>query len=220
MSPRRSLLLVGVFGVVLAASACGGSTPSLSPSSTTATTATTAVTLPSVQDMMADRALGSSTAPVTMVEYSSLTCPHCASFHQSTLPQVTSTYVETGKVRFIYRDFPLDGAALSASMVARCSGDQSFAVVARLMETQPSWTASSNLPASFQTVLASLNISRALIDTCLANAELRSGILAMENAGRAAGVSGTPTVFINDQRVEGSYPFATYDAVIRQQLGQ
>jgi protein-disulfide isomerase len=89
--------------------------------------------------MLADKVLGDRAAPITIIEYSSLTCPHCADFHALTLPQIKAAYIDPGKARLIYRDFPLDNnAALSAAMVARCSVDNYFVVLDLLYKTQAS----------------------------------------------------------------------------------
>jgi len=121
--------------------ACGTtpSAPSAPPPSSPAPSAGPVTTLPSLQDMLADKVLGSAAAPVAIIEYSSLTCPHCASFHKDTLPQIRTTYIDTNKVRLVYRDYPLDQAALSAAMIARCSGERYFAAVDLLFATQNAW---------------------------------------------------------------------------------
>jgi protein-disulfide isomerase len=75
-------------------------------------------------DPLSERVLGDPNAPITILEYSSLTCPHCASFHANTLPQLKKDYIDTGKVKLVFRDFPFDRAALQASMLARCSNPE------------------------------------------------------------------------------------------------
>jgi protein-disulfide isomerase len=196
--------------VAIAAAGCGdsgGSTP---------TTPTSTTPLPAMSLMLAEKALGSPTAPVTMIEYSSLGCFHCADFHAATLPQLKSAYIDTGRVRFIYRDYPLDDtAALAASMVARCSGDNYFATLEALFKSQSSWASSSNYTAGIKSAVAGLGISSGVVDACLASTDLRNGVRAMRDAGRQTyGVSGTPTFIINTRIVPGAYPYAYFAGII------
>jgi protein-disulfide isomerase len=196
--------------LAVAAAGCGdsgGSTP-------TAPTPTAA--LPPMSVMLAEKALGSAAAPVTMIEYSSLGCSHCADFHAATLPQLKSAYVDTGRVRLVYRDYPLDDtAALAASMVARCSGDNYFATLDALFKAQSSWAYASNYTGAIKTVVAPLGMTSADVDACLASTELRSGVLAIKQAGQSTySISGTPTFIINGQKVIGAYPYAYFAAII------
>jgi protein-disulfide isomerase len=206
------LSAAGILALVVAigAAGCGksgGSTP---------TTPTPTATLPPMSVMLAEKTLGSATAPVTMIEYSSLGCSHCADFHAATLPQLKSAYIDTGRVRFVYRDFPLDTtAALSATMVARCSGDNYFATLDALFNAQSSWAPASNYTAAIKTVVAPLGVTSDVVDTCLASTELRNGVLAIKQSGQSTyGISGTPTFIINGQIVVGAYPYAYFAAII------
>ncbi len=175
-----------------------------------------AVQFPALDVMLADKVLGNAAAAVTMVEYSSLTCPHCASFHSATLPQIKTAYLDTGKVKLIYRDFPLDSAAMSAAMVARCSGDRYFTVVDQLFQSQAAWSGSANPTAAIKVVVASTGMTSAEVDACVALTELRNGITNMKAAGQQQfGVGGTPTFIIGSQTIAGAYPFATFDAVLK-----
>ena len=89
---------------------------------------------------LGDEALGSATAPVTIVEYASMTCPHCAHFHETTFPELKKKYIDTGKVRFIFREFPLDALAAAGSMLARCAGkDKYFPMIETLFSQQKEW---------------------------------------------------------------------------------
>ncbi len=90
-----------------------------------------------------DKVLGSPDAPVTVIEYFSLSCGHCATFHEETFPQLRSAYVDTGKVRFVMRDFPLNYAALYAAMLARCAQPEAyFDLITKLFETRARWNLS------------------------------------------------------------------------------
>ncbi len=195
--------------MAIAAAGCGdsgGSTP---------TTPTPTVTLPPMSVMLAEKSLGSATAPVTMIAYSSLSCSHCGDFHTSTLPALKSAYVDTGRMRFVFHDFPLNDAGTAGSMVARCSGDNYFATLDALFKAQSSWAYASNYTSSLKTVVAPLGITSATVDACLASTELRNGVLAIKQAGQNAhSISGTPTFIINGQKVIGAYPYAYFAGII------
>ncbi len=195
----------------LAAAGCGQSSAS-SPS-----TPTPAPThpLPSLSDMLSDKTLGSPTAPVTMIEYASLTCPHCGDFHVTTFPLIKSTYIDTGRVQFIYRDYPLNEPAVAGSMVARCSGDRFFSALDALFGAQASWAYSTDYRTAIKSVVAGLGMTSDDVDACLALTDLRSGILAIEqNGANQYGVNATPTFIINNRTVVGALSFADFAAVI------
>ena len=95
----------------------------------------------SLEGMLKERVLGNPDATVELIEYSSLTCPHCASFHKETLGQVKKEFIDTGKVKLVYRDFPLDGLALRGAMLARCAPEgRYFAYLETLFHNQDAWT--------------------------------------------------------------------------------
>ncbi len=178
-------------------------------------TPTVPPTLPTLSEMLAEKTLGSASAPVTMIEYSSLGCSHCADFETATFPQIKTTYIDTGRVKFVYRDYPLDAPSLAAAMVARCSGSNFFTTIDTLFRNQASWAYSANYTAAIKTVVSGIGITSDYVDACLAVSGLQSGILAIMTTGtQQYGVSGTPTFFINNQTVVGAYPFATYAAII------
>jgi protein-disulfide isomerase len=210
---RKRLALIPTLAIALTlvAAACGRSTTGSSgvgPSP--------AAQLPALDVMLADKVLGNPAAAVTMIEYSSLTCPHCASFHAVTLPQIKAAYLDTGKAKFIYRDFPFDTVGMSAAMVARCSGDRYFTVLDLLFQAQATWAGSLNPTSAIKTVVAPAGMTGAEVDACLAVADLRNGITNTKTAGQQQyGITGTPTFVIGSQIIVGAYPFATFDAVLK-----
>jgi protein-disulfide isomerase len=194
-------------------SACGGGKATSTP--TAPTPAPTPVQLPALDVLLSEKVLGSAAAKATMIEYASLTCPHCASFHATTLPQIRATYIDPGKLQLVYRDFPLDNNAVSASMVARCSGDRFFTVVDLLYRNQSSWAGSSNPASGIKSLVATVGISAAEVDACLALSDLRTGITNARATWQAQhGVNATPTFVIGTQTVVGAYPFETFDAIL------
>jgi protein-disulfide isomerase len=165
--------------------------------------------------MLSEKALGSPTAPVTMIEYSSLGCSHCGDFHSTTLPQLKSAYIDTGRTRLVYRDYPIGDAAIAGAMVARCSGEAYFTTLETLFRTQASWAYASDYKGALKNVMAGLGIPSNVVDTCLASTELRAGVLALKQGGlQDYGVNATPTFLINGQKVLGAYPYAYFAAII------
>jgi len=189
------------------------------PAAPTAPSATGA-TLPGLDEMLADKVLGGGAAPVTIIEYSSLTCPHCASFHTTTLPQIKTAYIDPGKAKLVYRDFPIGAAATSAAMVARCSGNKFFDLIDLLYRTQSTWAGSSDTTSALKGVVAQAGLSSALVDTCLADTGLRNGIASIQSTAETKyGVDATPTFIFNEQQtLEGAWPFSKFDEILKALL--
>ena len=157
----------------------------------------------STEEALSERVLGNPEAPVTIIEYASLTCPHCASFHMETLPQIKKEWIETGKAKLIYRDYPLDKYAASAAMIARCAPkDRYFTFVSAFYAQQKNWS-SANDPIKILTQLAGLGgMSKEDVDACLANEALQDGILQMRLDGQMEyEVNSTPSFIIGGKKV-------------------
>lgn len=158
----------------------------------------------SVDELMApgevpDMILGDANAPVTVVEYASLSCSHCRDFHVDTLPEVKKRLVETGKVRFVFRDFPLDQYATAGAMLARCNGDDKyFAVIEAFFAQQSSLLSAQDPFAWLQSFAKQVGYTQESLEACLSNQELMDNLLAVrERASQKFGVSSTPTFFFN-----------------------
>ncbi len=156
-----------------------------------------------------DMVLGDPEAPIKIVEYASLTCPHCASFHNDILPRLKADYIDTGKARLVYRDFPLDRVALQAAAIARCAGDDRFfGFIEVLYGTQESWARSSRPIDALAAVVRVGGLKRQAIDACLADKALVDGILAVRLRGsKKFGVRSTPTFIINGEKVVGALTY-------------
>ena len=158
---------------------------------------------------LGDMALGPADAPVTIIEYASLTCSHCASFHKTTFKRLKDNFIDTGRIRFVFRDFPLDQFAMEAAILARCGGEEKyFDIAGTLLDTQNDW-AFRGSPAAIRrglnNVAEQYGISQAQYDACLADETLRSRITARMSQGQSRfGVSSTPTIIINNEVWEGS----------------
>jgi protein-disulfide isomerase len=163
-----------------------------------------------VGDLMAPEALpdlplGASDAPVTIVEYASMTCLHCAAFHATTFPQLKKNYIDTGKVRFILREFPLDPLAAAGFMLARCAGDDKRnAIVDLLFAQQKNWAFVDKPLDALAGLLKQTGMSQGSFDACLKNQALYDKIAKVhDRAAEKFGVSATPTFFINGKRQRG-----------------
>jgi protein-disulfide isomerase len=166
-----------------------------------------------------DLVLGKADAPVTIVEYASMTCPHCAHFHKTTYPALKSKYIDTGKVRFIFREFPLDELAVAASMLARCAGgDKAIALIDVLFASQDKWTVRNPLPALLQ-IAKQAGFTQASFDECLKDQKLYNNIMAVRERGsKEFKVESTPTLFVNGKMQKGGVSIEELDKVIEPLL--
>ena len=146
-----------------------------------------------------EMSIGDANAPNVVVEYASMTCPHCASFHEKLFPELKSKYIDTGKVRFIFREFPLDKVAAAASMVARCSGKgRYFPMIEMLFQTQETWAAVEEPMPKLAEVAKQSGFSQESFDQCMADKELFNGIVEVrQRASDEFGVDSTPSFFVN-----------------------
>lgn len=153
----------------------------------------------------ADFAIGPADAKVTIVEYASLTCPHCAEFHTKVLPDIKKEFVETGKVRYVYRDFPLDRLALAAAMTARCAGRENFfGFIDTFYAAQGQWSRAGNPVKALGNLARLGGMSQNAFDSCLQNAEVQNAILKQRlEAANEFKINATPTVFVNGDRYSG-----------------
>jgi protein-disulfide isomerase len=159
-----------------------------------------------------DHVLGKADAPITIVEYASMTCGHCAAFHVTMLPELKTKYIDTGKVRLVFRDFPLDAVALQVSQIAECAGkDRYFGVVGLAFETQGQWAVAKDPLAELGKSLRIAGITEADIKTCVANDKGAMAIVAERQAAEKLGVNSTPTLFINGERYDGARTMEAFD---------
>jgi protein-disulfide isomerase len=170
-----------------------------------------------------DLVLGKADAPVTIIEYASMTCPHCANFHKTTYPALKEKYIDTGKVRFIFREFPLDELAVAASMLARCSakggsGEKAIALIDVLFASQDKWAVRDPLPALLQ-ISKQAGFTQATFDECLKDQKLYNDILAMRERGsKEYKVESTPTLFVNGKMQKGGASIEELDKLIAPNL--
>ncbi len=155
-------------------------------------------------DALPDVVVGKADAPVTIVEYASMTCTHCAAFHAETYPTLQSKYIEPGKVKFILREFPLDALAAAAFMVARCMGDKREAMVDLLFTQQKSWAFVPKPVDALEGVVKQAGMSSEAFKKCLDDRDLYKKVLDVrQRASDTFKIASTPTFFINGTRAVG-----------------
>jgi protein-disulfide isomerase len=167
-----------------------------------------------------DMALGSADARVTIIEYASMTCSHCAAFHETTWPALKAKYVDTGKVKFILREFPLDPLAAAAFMLARCAGpDKRNAIVDLLYTQQNAWAFGDKPLEALAGLVKQAGVSQADFESCLKDQALYDRVnQTREHAAQAFKVSATPTFFVNGQELNGELPLDAFDKVLEPLL--
>ena len=167
------------------------------------------------------RVEGDPNAKLTMIEYSSLTCPHCATFHEGALPQIRETYIQTGKLKLEMRDFPLDQYALRAAAMARCVPENCyFPLIEMLFKQQASWSRDPDPIGAIKRIGRLAGVGAEQADACMTDQKLLDGILEIRLAGQKDhDVSSTPTFVIGDRKVVGAQPFEAFRDAIEPQLG-
>jgi protein-disulfide isomerase len=187
------------------------------PAATTEPAAATDQAAPAIQ--IQDMAQGAADAPVTIIEYGSFTCPHCANWHDTVYPQLKADYIETGKVRFIFREIYFDRPGLWASMVARCGGEMRFFPIHDLIYSQQREWIGDSQPATIADNLRRLGISAGLdaaqVDACLKDQAQAEALIAWFQANATADdVQGTPTFLINGEAHSGEMPYDEFKGYV------
>jgi len=212
--PAIALLLAVGVGV----SGCGGGAGPTADAG-----ADKALNVPPPEELMApgplvERVLGSPNAPVTVIEYASLTCPHCAHFQKDVFPQVKKELIDTGRIRFIVREFPIGHTSGAAAIINRCAPeDKYFSLFNAFLLRQPEWVSLEVRPDAIYSVAKSSGMSRETFDKCLTNQTIIDGLTEVKQRGRKFGVVGTPTFFANGRKAQGAITFEEFKALIGPQ---
>jgi protein-disulfide isomerase len=213
---RPTLLLLFAVGVIL--SGCGGG---VGPTADAA--ADKALNVPSPEELMSagplgERVLGSPNAPITVIEYASLTCPHCAHFQKEVFPRVKKELIDTGKIRFIVREFPIGHTSGAAAIINRCAPENKyFSLFNAFLLRQPEWVSQEVRPDAIYSVAKSSGMSRETFDKCLTNQTIIDGLTEVKQRGRKFGVIGTPTFFANGRKAQGIITFEEFKALLGPQ---
>jgi len=165
-----------------------------------------------------DHVLGKPEAPLTIIEYGSLTCPHCAEFDRVTLPKIKEAWIDTGKAKLVFRDFPLDQAALKAAMLAQCAPPgRYYAFIDTLYQSQATWARAGNLKAALGGIAKLGGLTEEQFGKCMDDKQLLQSVAATETAAQNSyGVESTPTFFINGVKMDpnGAQPFEVFDRLL------
>lgn len=157
--------------------------------------------------------MGPDTAKVTVIEYASATCPHCAAFYNDTFGALKKEYIDTGKIKFVFREFPHQDAALAAFMLARCAPKEKyFPLIDVFFATQPEWT--QNPLAGLNKIAQQAGFTQADFEACMKNEAVAKDILAVRSKAEGFGVTGIPTFFVNGERFEGETTIEAFRAKI------
>jgi protein-disulfide isomerase len=169
---------------------------------------------------LGDIVLGPETAPVTIVEYASLTCSHCRNFAVNTFPELKKRYIDTGKVRYILREFALNDVDFLAIVIARCAPkERQFPLIEILFEKQDQWAVNNPVPP-LQTIAKQAGFTEESFRACASNQKLIEGVKAQRDAGVKFGVNSTPTFFINGEKHTGNMSIEEIEKAIQPYLRQ
>lgn len=162
-----------------------------------------------------EKSFGDSKAAVTVVEYLSMTCPHCKNFHTNVWPEIKTKYVDTGKIRFVFREFPFDPRSTAAFMLARCLGeDKWYPVVDLLFRQQERWAGAEDARQALQSTMAITGMGQAQFEACLTDQALLDKVNEVVRKGKEYGVDSTPTFFINGKKFTGALPIDEFSKIV------
>ena len=179
-----------------------------------------AQTAPGVANPLGDVWLGSPDAKVSIIEYASLTCSHCANFHKDTWPALKAKYIDTGKVRFVLREFPLDPLATAGFMLARCNGnDKYYPLTDLLFAQQRNWAFTEKPVDALSNMVKQAGFTQESFEACLKRQDIYDAVTQVKEGGAKAGVDSTPTFFINGQKRSGALSLAEFDKILEPLLG-
>ena len=220
LKSRRQVLELGATMGLTAAGAIGFFKPRPALAQTPAPSATVSTTDLMAEGPLPDLWIGSADAPITMIEYASMTCPHCAAFEAETFPALKSKYIDTGKVRFVLREFPFDPYATAAFMLARCAGpDKRDAMVQLLFAQQKNWAYADQPLQGLTNVVKQTGMSQDQFNACLRDRTLYDQVNAIrDTAAKKFGVDATPTFFVNGKKIEGEMSIAELDNLLTPML--
>lgn len=185
--------------------------------STEATVSTEALNKPGD---LPDQILGKADAPVTIIEYASMTCGHCATFHTETMPYLKEKYIDTGKVRLIFREFPLDPVAYAGALLARCAGEgRYFPIVDLLFKQQKVWAYSEKPEAALFETVKQAGFTQDTFNACLQDQAAYAALQKeRQRASQQFSIDSTPTFFINGRIERGAMSTAQVDKVLQPYL--
>lgn len=166
-----------------------------------------------------DRIVGSPDAPITIVEYASLTCPHCASFHANTYPELKKQWIDTGRAKLVFRHFPLDGIGLRAAAVSNClEGERHFGFIEILMKSMQQWARAADPTKALAQIAALAGINQEQFEKCFNDEAEMDKILARRTeANTEYNVNSTPSFLVNGRLVTGALDFEAFNRILESE---
>lgn len=183
------------------------------------------IAMPTLEQVMEtgplpEMSLGRADAPVTVVKYASLTCPYCRRFQLNDFPRFKRAYIDTGKVRFILREFPIGRSSGNATIALRCvPKERYFDLYSKFLSQQGRWVSQDVRLEAIHKVAAQAGLSRAKFDACLQNQDLIQGLSWVKDRGRTLGIIGTPNFFIQNKLIKKVVSYEEFTALIDAELG-
>ena len=169
---------------------------------------------------LGDVVMGDAKAPVTIIEYASMTCSHCAHFHNTTYPELKKKYIDSGKVKYILREFPLDPLAAAGFMLARCAGnDRYYAIADLLFAQQRTWAFTDKPVDALLGLMKQAGFTQETFETCLQNKSIYDAVNAVRDRAAKLGVNSTPTFFVNGQIQRGALTIEEFDKILAPLVG-
>ncbi len=163
-----------------------------------------------------DMVLGNPDAPIEIIEYASMTCPHCAAFHNDTMPQLKEEWIDTGRAKLVFREFPLDRLAVVASAVARCAGPEHyFGFIDVLFETQGTWARAEDPIEAIKQIVRMGGLDPAMVDTCISDSGMIDGVIATRLYGEQNyEIKSTPSFIIDGEVHAGDLSYEEMNALL------
>lgn len=189
MLTRRGALILSAMAFIGAASAAGDPDKGLA--------------ILNAKSPLGDRVMGDPNARVTLIEYASATCSHCAEFHVNILPQIKTEYIATGRAKFIFREFPLDPLALGVFMLTRCLPEEKFFdMTDEFFRTQETWARAQNPTVEITKMMTAAGMDKETFDACIKNDKLAQSMVEYsQQSGKDFSIKGTPAVFVDGEPI-------------------
>jgi protein-disulfide isomerase len=220
MTPRQTLLLAAVAGSIAAGGFAAADRPWLAAAGDLLVAPAQAATSEELLKAgpLGEMALGDPNAPNIVIEYASMTCSHCQTFHVNTFDAFKEKYIDTGKVYFIFREYPLDPLATSAIMLARCGPkERFFPIVDLLFDRQPDWAFVSQPAPALLAMVRQAGFTEESFKACLTNQEVLDGVNWVKNRAAAEfSVRATPTFFLNGEMKSGALTLEEIDEILAE----
>ena len=176
----------------------------------------------SFEDAIKPAIVGRADAPVTIIEYASLGCPHCATFHHDTYPKLKKDYIDTGKVKLVFTDFPLGTPALAAAMISRCAGSSRYmGFIDIFFRSQAQWSRADNPLEALKKIARFGGMTPQDVDACLTQQKLIDHIQSVaRKASQEHEINSTPSFMVNGQKVAGALPYAEFRKIVDKALAK